>query len=298
MSKSTKIIAALGVVAGLGVAALPAFSYATQTPQSVDGNVELYVEVQPAISMTISGNNDDGDYYTITSYEYTIVTPQAGDNPHTEGWYEKGSGNTYTVTEDTTVTEGKTYFERVANTTGVDVFAPTSAGAGIVDGHTEAFKVGPSSSYATLLPNSLLNGSAGNGFRSTITVYTNNATGYTLSVKDADSTTALTQIVSEGTPDTIPALASISAGANAGWNFDVIRHGATSGEPAAFVPTEDGNTEELTAQVITTGGAQIDNWTGKTSSGRDTIVDYNVATRSDQSAGVYTDTIIYTATTN
>ncbi|MBQ3309784.1 hypothetical protein IJG78_03885 [Candidatus Saccharibacteria bacterium] len=56
MSKSTKIIAALGVVAGIGAAALPMASYATQ---SVSGNVDLYVEVPEAIAMTIVGNNDD-----------------------------------------------------------------------------------------------------------------------------------------------------------------------------------------------------------------------------------------------
>ncbi|MBR2659459.1 hypothetical protein IKD60_01730 [Candidatus Saccharibacteria bacterium] len=55
MSKSTKIIAALGVVAGLGVAALPAFTYAA----SVDGDAEVIVEVSPAISLAITGNNDE-----------------------------------------------------------------------------------------------------------------------------------------------------------------------------------------------------------------------------------------------
>lgn len=63
MSKSTKIIAALGVVAGLGVAALPAFTYAAQTQQTVTGNADVYVEVQPAIAMTITGNNDDNHSY-------------------------------------------------------------------------------------------------------------------------------------------------------------------------------------------------------------------------------------------
>ena len=36
MSKTTKIIAALGVAAGLGVAALPAFSYADSVAGQVD----------------------------------------------------------------------------------------------------------------------------------------------------------------------------------------------------------------------------------------------------------------------
>lgn len=54
MSKTTKVIAALGVVAGLGVAALPAFTYAAE----VAGQVQIDVVVPDAIAMTIEGNND------------------------------------------------------------------------------------------------------------------------------------------------------------------------------------------------------------------------------------------------
>ena len=57
MTKSTKILAGLGVVAALGTAALPLCSYAAST-QSVSGNVEFQVEVKPAIAMTITGNDD------------------------------------------------------------------------------------------------------------------------------------------------------------------------------------------------------------------------------------------------
>ena len=53
--KSTKIIAAAGVVAGLGVAALPAMTFATE---HVDGQVTLTAEVESAIAMTIHGNGD------------------------------------------------------------------------------------------------------------------------------------------------------------------------------------------------------------------------------------------------
>ncbi len=60
MSKTTKIIAALGVVAGLGVAALPAFTYAYE---SVSGNVDVLVDVNEAIAMSIVGNYDtEGTY--------------------------------------------------------------------------------------------------------------------------------------------------------------------------------------------------------------------------------------------
>lgn len=61
MSKSTKVIAALGVVAGLGVAALPAFTYAAST----SGAVKLEAEVTSGIAITIHSNGDakDTTYY-------------------------------------------------------------------------------------------------------------------------------------------------------------------------------------------------------------------------------------------
>lgn len=51
--KSTKIIAVAGVIAGLGVAALPAMTFATA---SVSGQVNLTASVEDAIAMTIKGN--------------------------------------------------------------------------------------------------------------------------------------------------------------------------------------------------------------------------------------------------
>lgn len=51
MSKSTKVIAALGVVAGLGVAALPAFTYAA----TADAEVE--VTVTSSISIAVEGTD-------------------------------------------------------------------------------------------------------------------------------------------------------------------------------------------------------------------------------------------------
>ena len=61
MSKTTKIIAGLGIVAGLGVAAMPALTHALNT-SSVDGDAEVIVEVTPAISLQIDGNNDTNPY--------------------------------------------------------------------------------------------------------------------------------------------------------------------------------------------------------------------------------------------
>lgn len=55
------------------------------------------------------------DRLAITGESYDSVTPETGDNPAEEGWYERsGSAGAYvyTLTTDTTVTEGKTYYER------------------------------------------------------------------------------------------------------------------------------------------------------------------------------------------
>lgn len=78
MSKSKTILAGLGVVAALGVAALSLSSYAAITPASVAGNVDLYVEVQPAIAITIAGNNDAGMGTSNWAYKVAAVSNAKG----------------------------------------------------------------------------------------------------------------------------------------------------------------------------------------------------------------------------
>ncbi len=284
MSKTTKIVAALGIVAGLGVAALPAFTFATQVPASTTGEVDVVVEVQPAIAMTITGNNDDASHYgTIT---YTAVENPTG-NPQAQGWYVS-DGTSYTLTTDTEVQSGTTYYTRTNAYNPVDAFNPASIANGTLDGHTipGASITGTSSSYASLTPSGLVEGSGDNGFRSTITVYTNNNAGFTLSVKDADTTTSLTHV--EGTGNAIPTTAGQLTAGTAGWNFDSTPDSTKSSYEAKTnqaMPASDG-----TAVII-------DQTNTKTNGGSGTIVDYNVATADDQATGVYTDTIVYTATT-
>lgn len=48
------------------------------------------------------------------SYTYTAVSPVGTENPHEEGWYVL-HGDTYSLTNDTTVDTNKTYYERVAS---------------------------------------------------------------------------------------------------------------------------------------------------------------------------------------
>ena len=60
---------------------------------------------------------NDSQETPAVSYVYNAVTPEAGANPKTQGWYEKtGEGNTdadYTLTTDEEVDSGKTYYEKV-----------------------------------------------------------------------------------------------------------------------------------------------------------------------------------------
>lgn len=55
------------------------------------------------------------DRLAITGASYAAVTPETGDNPAEKGWYERsGSAGAYvyTLTTDTTVGEGKTYYAK------------------------------------------------------------------------------------------------------------------------------------------------------------------------------------------
>ena len=105
-----------------------------------DGTAATYAEVSPAptpdsydavtpvgtenpseegwFERTGTGTSEDPYVYTVT--EDTAVNDQKtyyefvpGDNPHTEGWYEK-DGDVYTLSTDTSVDESKTYYEQTS----------------------------------------------------------------------------------------------------------------------------------------------------------------------------------------
>ena len=57
------------------------------------------------------------DRLAITGASYDAVTPETGDNPAEKGWYERsGSAGAYvyTLTDDTTVAAGTTYYAKSA----------------------------------------------------------------------------------------------------------------------------------------------------------------------------------------
>ncbi len=273
MSKTTKIIAALGVVAGLGVAALPAFTFAVGP--SVSGDVDLYVEVQPAIAMTITGNNDDRSLYGTPTYSEVEV--EVGDS--VVGYYTRGGTGTeqdpyvYTAATGSAVA-GETYYQRVVGS--VDVFAPAEAANTEIDGHLTPAeqKIGPSSSYMALLPNQM------GTMTSTVTVYTNNTAGYKLTVTDEDTVTDLAKIGGTNA-DIIPASATTAVG-DEGWSIQ----GGLLVDKTAMVASDAANP------------LVIKNTNAKTSDGDATTMTYTVATAADQATGVYADTITYTATCN
>lgn len=222
MSKTTKIIAALGVVAGLGVAALPAFTYAAQ----VSGNVDVIVDVQSAIAMKIVGNNNTAGY----------------------GQVKVKSDNIDTIGDQD-----------------VSDFVTTGAAT--------------SSSKYQVLPYSVLNGNDTNGFKSTITVYTN-ASHYGLSIKDADSTL-----------DLVNGSSVIPAGApgSGDTTFDL-----TAGTPAWGYVVDTASTDGTGYSPITASDVEIKH-EAAVAAGNSTVVYYGAATSATQATGEYKDTLTYTA---
>ena len=125
MSKTTKIIAALGVVAGLGVAALPAFTYAT----SVSGNADVIVEVGDAIAMSIVGNQDGvqgsgynnvniksaeidtiGQNIDISDFDYPTATTTSGSKIDILPFEYKDGNNTNNFKSAVTVYTNANYY--------------------------------------------------------------------------------------------------------------------------------------------------------------------------------------------
>lgn len=87
-----------------------------------DGNAIgiLYEDVDVTVGnmpgSVVTGNAEVyEDRLAITGESYDAVTPETGANPKEEGWYERsGSAGSYvyTLTTDTTVTEGTTYYAK------------------------------------------------------------------------------------------------------------------------------------------------------------------------------------------
>lgn len=129
----------------------------------------------------------------------------------------------------------------------------------------------------------------------TVSVSTNRTTGYTLTMKDADTSSNLVSggnniTPHTGTPAAPTALANGTWGyAVAGGNFDATyaaeSNAGSSTTKWAGVPTSSGSAVTLKT-------------TATTASADTTTVWYAAKVNTSQAGGTYTDTVRYTATTN
>ena len=72
----------------------------------IDGyDTDFSIKVDPSSEPVTLGG------YIIDTASYSEVTPVGTENPQEEGWYEE-SGGVYTLTTDTTVVSGKTYYRK------------------------------------------------------------------------------------------------------------------------------------------------------------------------------------------
>lgn len=130
----------------------------------------------------------------------------------------------------------------------------------------------------------------------TVSVSTNNANGYALTLADSDATTNL---VSGG--NTIAAhtgtQASPTALANNTWGYRVVNVGGF-GASAYSAETNNTSSASTWAGVPATGSPNTIKTTASTASGDTTTVWYGVKANSSKANGTYTDTVTYTATTN
>lgn len=79
-----------------------------QTSITIEGHVSINAQKEvPMVFYSIDPATDG----TATTYTYTAVTPDSGDNPSSEGWYVL-VGDNYRPTSDTTVDSNVTYYER------------------------------------------------------------------------------------------------------------------------------------------------------------------------------------------
>lgn len=130
----------------------------------------------------------------------------------------------------------------------------------------------------------------------TVTVSTNNALGYTLTLADADTNTNLVNGANN-----IAAHAGTQASpttlANNTWGYRIVSVGGF-GAGAYAAETNNGSSTSTWAGVPSSASPDTIKTTSSTASGDTTTVWYGVKVNTSIPNGVYTDTVTYTATTN
>lgn len=130
----------------------------------------------------------------------------------------------------------------------------------------------------------------------TVSVSTNNSTGYTLTLANNDATTTLVS-----GSDTIAAHSGTQASpttlTNGTWGYRVDGVGGFGAGPTS-AETNNGSSTTTWAGVPATASPNTLKTTGTTAANDTTTVWYGVRVNSSQPNGTYTDTVTYTATTN
>ena len=279
MSKSTKIIAALGVVAGLGVAALPLSSYAAEGDGTISGSVTIGANITSSIAMRIQSAADD--------YTYTVVAEPGENNPSEKGWYVE-NGGVYTLSEDTSVQSGTTYYTRSSGQYGFIGYSPAAS----LSSSDDAAVAGPSNAGVLQLA----------AFQAdTTSLYSDiqvrsNTGSFSLTLKDADDNTNLNLATPSNAAGEFIPTDAVEPVANAAASWGVISEtGATAteeGRTTGEISTWSAMPASNAAQPLTVL-ANGSNGAGAYSTA--TRVYYGVTAGSTK-VGTYTDTVQYTAT--
>lgn len=139
-------------------------------------------------------------------------------------------------------------------------------------------------------------GGAASSASDTVTVSTNNSTGYNLTLANTDAISSLTSGANTITAHT-GTFASPSTLANNSWGYRVDNAG-TFGVGPTTAQTNQANLAGMWAGVPGTGSPQQLKTTGTTATNDVTTVWYGVKTDTSKPSGVYSDSVTYTATTN
>ncbi len=130
----------------------------------------------------------------------------------------------------------------------------------------------------------------------TVTVSTNNALGYTLTLADADTNTNLVNGANNIAAHT-GTQASPTALANNTWGYRIVSVGGF-GATAYSAETNNASSTSTWAGVPSSASPNTIKTTSSTATGDTTTVWYGVKVNTSIPNGVYTDTVTYTATTN
>jgi hypothetical protein len=179
--------------------------------------------------------------------------------------------------------------------------SPIAAGAATDTANTTvnaniASVVSVSSTSPVTLAITPVSGGAQTTASDTVSVSTNNAGGYFLTLEDGDATTNL---VNGGNNITAHAgtQASPTALANNTWGYRVDTVGGFGAGPTSGSSNQTTNSSTF-AGVPASGSPNTLKTTGTTASGDTTTVWYSAKADTTKPNGTYADTVTYTATTN